>query len=172
MKQPQPPYDDAQLSAVVTRHCAEKGYIVDGPEADKHGYLNFEVSIPGRCSGVRISLNGEVFTCPFQRATAGPSSLNTQKTRQRSSQPSWPSWTLMPIPPRVKSRSSDECAAHGSNCMSATAQCCVGEGGARVLLILRRAERTIGHAADTASSVTVHSSAVPAPTPAPTAGSV
>jgi hypothetical protein len=65
MKQPQPPYNYAQLSAVVTRHCVEKGYVVDGPDTDKHGCLCFEVSISGRDSGVRISLNGEVFTLSF-----------------------------------------------------------------------------------------------------------
>jgi hypothetical protein len=65
MKHPQPPSDAAQLSAVVTTHCVDTGYVVDGPETDKHGYLNFEVSIPGRGSGVSISLNGEVFTLSF-----------------------------------------------------------------------------------------------------------
>jgi hypothetical protein len=53
----------------------------------------------------------------------------------------------MPIPPRVKWRSSDACATHDLNCMSATVRCCVGGDEARVLLILRRAERTSGHAA-------------------------
>jgi hypothetical protein len=148
MKQPQPPYDDAQVSAVVTRHCVDKCYIVDGPEARTSTAISTlrcrslaEVQGCASPSTVRSS------PCPLRRATAGPRSFNTRKTRQRSSQPSWPSWTRMPIPPRVKSRSSDDCAAHGLNCMSATARCCVGEGGARVLLILRRAERTSGHAA-------------------------
>lgn len=141
MKHPQPPPDAAQLSAAVTSHCVDNGYVVDGPETDKHGYLNFEVLIPGRGSGVHISLNGEVFILSFPAGYSWTEFAQYPKTRQRSSQPSWPSWTLMPIPPRVKSRSSDDCAAHGLNCMSATVRCCVGEGGARVLLILRRAER-------------------------------
>jgi len=51
MKHPQHPPDAAQLSAAVTRHCGDKGYVVDGPETDKHGYLNFEVSIPDEESG-------------------------------------------------------------------------------------------------------------------------
>jgi hypothetical protein len=55
MKQPQPPPNDAQLSAEVTRHCADKGYIVDGPKTDKDGYINFDVSIPGpRFSGAPL----------------------------------------------------------------------------------------------------------------------
>jgi len=65
MKPPQPPSNAAQLATVVAKHCVDKGYVVDAPETDKRGYLNFEVSIPGRGSGVRISLNGEVFNLSF-----------------------------------------------------------------------------------------------------------
>jgi hypothetical protein len=65
MKQPQPPSNAAQLSVVVTEHCADKGYGVLGPEADQHGYLNFQVSVPARASTAGISFNGEVFTLTF-----------------------------------------------------------------------------------------------------------
>ena len=65
MKRPQAPTNAAELSAVVTEHCAAKGYGVSGPETDKHGYLNFEVSIPGRDPSVGISFNSEVFILSF-----------------------------------------------------------------------------------------------------------
>ena len=65
MKQPQPRSSAAQLSAAVTTHCSGKGYAVDGPETDKYGYLNFEVSLPGHPAKVRLSLNGEVFALSF-----------------------------------------------------------------------------------------------------------
>ena len=65
MKQPQPPSNAAQLSAAVTRHCADQGYAVVGPATDKHGYLTFQVSIPGQGSPAGIALNGEVFCLTF-----------------------------------------------------------------------------------------------------------
>jgi hypothetical protein len=64
MKQPQPPPNAGQLSSALKKHCSDNGYAVEGPEADKHGYLNFEVSLPGSAV-VRISLNGEVFISSF-----------------------------------------------------------------------------------------------------------
>lgn len=65
MKQRQPPTNAAQLSAVVTKHCTEKGYGVAGPETDSHGYLTFRVAIPGGGSEVVISFDGEVFDLSF-----------------------------------------------------------------------------------------------------------
>jgi hypothetical protein len=65
MKQPQPPSNAVQLSAVVTKHCADNSYGVVGPETDKYGYLNFEVSRASQSSRVRISFNGEVIILSF-----------------------------------------------------------------------------------------------------------
>ena len=65
MKKAQPPTNAAQLSAVLTRHCAEQGYGVAGPETDNHGYLTFRVALPGGGSEVVISFNGEVFELSF-----------------------------------------------------------------------------------------------------------
>ncbi|AXG12099.1 hypothetical protein [Intrasporangium calvum] len=65
MKKPQPPSDAAQLSAVVTTHCADKGYAVAGPETDKYGYLNFQVTTADQGARTGISFNGEVFILSF-----------------------------------------------------------------------------------------------------------
>ena len=65
MMQPKPRFDADQLSATVTRHCAAKGYEVTGPSVDGHGYLTFQVSIPGRGSTAGITFNGEVFRLSF-----------------------------------------------------------------------------------------------------------
>lgn len=61
MKQPQPLANAAELSARLIRHCGKKGYGVTGLGVDKHGYLDFRVSLPGRDPEVGISFNGEVF---------------------------------------------------------------------------------------------------------------
>jgi hypothetical protein len=50
---------------VLTKHCADKGFVVVGPETDRRGYLNFQVSIPGQGSTAGISFNGEVFQLTF-----------------------------------------------------------------------------------------------------------
>ncbi|MFP5334657.1 MAG: hypothetical protein ACLGIV_05020 [Actinomycetes bacterium] len=45
---------------MVAKHCANKGYVLDGPKTDKHGYLDFEVSIANPEARVGLSFNGEV----------------------------------------------------------------------------------------------------------------
>ncbi len=63
--QREPPPRAGQLSSELKKHCSDKGYAVDGPERDKDGYLNFEVSLRSPAVIVRISLNGEVFALSF-----------------------------------------------------------------------------------------------------------
>ena len=50
----------------VDKTLREKGYGVTGLGIDKHGYLDFRVSLPGRDSEVVISFNGEVFLLNFR----------------------------------------------------------------------------------------------------------
>lgn len=65
MQPPQPLPGTAHLSALVTKHCSAKGYALVGPETDKDGYLNFEVSTAAHGSRTHLSFNGEVFNLTF-----------------------------------------------------------------------------------------------------------
>ena len=65
----QPPAHVAHLWPALVQHCTAKGYVLDAPKTDEHGYLNVRVTLPrsgdSDSSWVGLSLNGEVFALSF-----------------------------------------------------------------------------------------------------------